>query len=80
MNARNRPLALAVAVATLIEALIGVAMALEWVSPEVGGSVTVAVTAALAVVQRVVTPVAKVARVLDKPVEVVDRLLERVTL
>lgn len=77
---RRQPVAVTVAVATFLEALIVLAVELDWLEPGLGGSATVVITAAVGLVRQLVTPVAKVAKVLDQPVEAVDQLLRKVTL
>jgi hypothetical protein len=75
---RRQPVAVVVALATLLEALIALAVELDWLEPGLGGAATVTVTAAVVFVRQLVTPVAKVAKVLDQPVEAVDQLLRKV--
>lgn len=77
---KNNPVAVSAAIVTLIEAILGVLMATEKLEPEIGASIGTAVAAGFGLVRAVVTPVEKVAQVLDKPVGAVNDLLGRVKL
>lgn len=70
----------ALAVAGLVTAVTAALMAFQVMSPEVGAAVNGVVAAALVVIRSFVTPVAKVATVLDKPVGVVNQILKDVKL
>lgn len=70
----------ALAFAGLATAIVTFLMAIQVMSPEVGAGCTGLITAALVVIRTFVTPVAKVATVLDKPVGVVNQLLKDVKL
>lgn len=70
----------ALALAGLATAIIAFLMAIQIMSPEVGAACTGIVTAALFAIRTVVSPVAKTAILLDKPVEVVNDLLKKVKL
>lgn len=70
----------ALAIAGLATAVVTFLMAIQVMSPEVGAGCTGLVTAALFAIRTVVSPVAKTAILLDKPVEVVNDLLKEVKL
>lgn len=70
----------ALAIAALAEAVIAFLLAIGVMSPEVGAAVTGLVAGALTVIRTFVTPVTKVAQVLDQPVGVVNDLLKKVSL
>lgn len=77
LNFKREPVAITVAIATLIDAIVAFAMAMNWLHPEVGGPIMTVVTAAVTVVRKFVSPVEKVAEMLEKPVEVVSGMLGR---
>ena len=68
-----------VALAAFCEAVVTLLLALDVIEPELGAALTGIITAGLVLVRQVVTPVSKVATVLDKPVDVVNGLLKGVT-
>lgn len=70
----------ALALTGLATALTAALMAFQVMSPEVGAGVNGLIAAALAVIRSFVSPVAKTAVLLDKPVDVVNELLGKVKL
>jgi len=70
----------AIAIAGLLTAITAALMAFQVMSAEVGAAIDGVVAASLVVIRSFVTPVEKVARVLDKPVGVVNQLLKDVKL
>jgi len=77
---KANPVVVSAAVVTLIEAILGVLMATEVIAPEVGGPIGTAVAAGFGLVRVLVTPVEKVAKVLDQPLHVVNETLKAVRL
>lgn len=70
----------ALALAGLATAIVSFLMAIQVMSPEVGAAATGMITAALFAIRMYVTPVEKVAVLLEKPVAAVNQLLKDVTL
>lgn len=69
-----------VAVAAFLEAVVALLLALGVVDAALGAGLTGAIAAGLALVQRVVTPVEKVSKVLERPLGEVNDLLKKVKL
>jgi cobalamin biosynthesis protein CobD/CbiB len=70
----------ALALAGLASATVTFLMAIQVMSPEVGAACTGLITAALFSIRMFVTPVEKVATLLEKPVGLVNQLLKDVAL
>lgn len=70
----------AIALAGLATAIVSFLMAIQVMSPEVGAALTGVIAAALVVIRQFVTPVAKVATILDQPIGLVNTLLKEVKL
>lgn len=70
----------AIAIAGLIEAAITVALAFDQIKPEVAAGITGLVTAGLFAIRTFVTPVEKVAQLVEKPVGAVNDLLKGIKL
>lgn len=64
-----------VAIAAFVEAVVALALAFEWLTPQQAAAATGAIAAFLVLVRGTVTPVAKVAQVIEKPVGAVNELL-----
>lgn len=67
-----------VAIAAFLEALVALALAFEWLTVSQAAAATGTLAAFLVLVRGTVTPVAKVARVIEKPIEVANDLLRKV--
>lgn len=70
----------AIAIAALLQAIITVLLAFQIIEPEAGAAMTGFIAAALVVIRTFVTPVEKVATLVDKPLDVVNDLLRGIKL
>lgn len=77
---KANPVAFAAALAALIEAILGILTVTEVIKPEISTPIMTAVAASVGLVKVVVTPVVKVAQVLDTTVEGANNILKGVKL